>query len=171
MRRLIFIFLFSFSVHSQTVDSLLIPYVNEYIQQAKIHNVDVSKKLWELRYVKYKHMTRGLLGTYTGQDVLINDYYMDDYKLVRAVVYHEFGHVMGVKHLCGSCFYLMASAVGHINFSNMDDTEWEKYKTDYFNSIKNKNSLINTKIIKNGKNNRKTKRRPRQVECTDFRLE
>lgn len=155
MRGLILFLLFSCSVHSQTVDSLLIPYVEEYIQESEKHEVDVRKGLWGVRYIKLKPMKYGKLGTYTGKDVLINDYFTDDTKLMRAVIYHEFGHVMGLEHICKECYYLMSSAVGTIDFTNMGDDEWEKYKTDYYNSIKNKDNLINTKVIKNGKNNRK----------------
>ena len=60
----------------------------------------------------------------------------------------------------------MSSALGHVDYPNMSDEEWGTQKTNYFNSIKNIDNLINTKVIKNGKYNRKE----RSTFCTEFRL-
>lgn len=154
MRGLIFILLFSISVQSQEIDSLLVPYVDEYIQSANDYEIDVRSKLWGLRSIRYEGLKTGYLGIYVLDDVLINRIYIGDSLMTRAILYHEFGHVMGLEHLCKQCYLIMSATADHMDFGNMDNEEWERYKRMYYRNIIEQNNLIKSKVIKNGKNNR-----------------
>ena len=158
--RILLLFLLIFnSLQSQEIDSTLVPYVEEYIKEAEKYDIEVKSKIWELEYIKYDDLPYNKLGTYTGNGILLNKIQAYHPKLIRAVFYHEMGHVIGLPHMCKECPYLMSAFVGQISFGAMDDDEWEYYKKIYFYQIKQYEGLIKVKIEKNGKTNRERTKR------------
>lgn len=147
-------------VHPQKIDSLLLPYVNEYVSHAKEYGLDVNTKIEKLDFIRIKKLKSDHLGYYDGRGIGIAQLDSSKTKLLRAVFYHEMGHVFGLPHVCASeCPFLMATAIYTDIYSDMDEKTWRDYTHTYFHSIINNNKLIQTKVIINGKNNRKNPRR------------
>lgn len=89
---------------------------------------------------QYTDLGNHLLGTQNGTQIRVNSRYRNHPKLMRAVFYHEIGHLIGLDHLCEVCPFIM-SAQNVLYYDEMTDEQW-KYQLDvFFGMIKEKNII------------------------------
>ena len=116
------------------VDSVLIPFVNEFVEDCKKYKLDYSSiyTLDSIYVVDFK--TREILGLCTDDNcfVMISNAPMNDWNK-RLLVYHELGHcVLGFEHRCSldGGLLIMNPIINIVDTTKCQP--WNEMKKDFF---------------------------------------
>lgn len=130
MRKLILLlFLSTFCSFSQTlkIDHSLEPYVIEFIIEAQSRDLQVIDRIMELDSISIYPIVGGS-AVYTEKVIMIHPLTMENQYKIRATLYHELFHHLGLSHCHNSCTHLMgANYPFNFNyFIYVDDELWQE---------------------------------------------
>jgi hypothetical protein len=150
MKKLIFILLTIITVSCcKTIEKPLIEIdlplwgvVNEFVADAEEAGVNATILRDSLSYIVLMPLDANLYGVYTpkNRQVSINYWAIKDKYILRKVIYHELGHVLGLKHdVIGIMATNQSPAKIHNKYCPDDNpvglVNWELHKTVLFRKI------------------------------------
>lgn len=110
----------------------LSPYFDEFIEDCKAHGIKYDHA-YCLKYVGYMSTVTGDNGytDYTDRVIRINTRLLEDTVGLKFVLYHEFGHWLGLRHSKG----IMQTSYGSSDSLEVANN-WDDLREEYFNSLK-----------------------------------
>jgi len=124
------------------VDHLLWETVNQFVEDAENMGVDTDVLKDSLDYVVVMPLSEFLYGVYTpkNKQVSINMFVLKDSIILKKVLYHELGHVLGLEHDKSG---IMATRLSPSSIHNkycpdhnlFGELNWELHKVIFFNKI------------------------------------
>jgi len=137
--KIIFILLFTLSVFGQT-ESRMDSIKNEFIEDSFRYDVNMKPYLDVIQEIKIKKLNKHILGNYSNGVIQLNTSYLSgNRRLLKAVFYHEVGHLIGLEHLCEVCPFIM-SAHNRIDFETITKKEWEYQLSVFYGMIQELNN-------------------------------
>lgn len=138
--------------HEIIIDSRLAPYVNEFIEDCKLRNINIDRYLRkvDMIYVGDNPYDRdAIIGYWFNRTntIQISPKIIGDTVQLKATVYHELGHALfGFQHICGVPNLIMNSV------STVEDIQyfkdyWDCAVDEFFNYKDYKDYLCNRKNI------------------------
>lgn len=125
------------------VDPILWVTVQEFISDARNNGVDPSVLNDSLSYITILPLNDNLYGIYTpkNRQVSVNVFVPLDKYILRKVIYHELGHVLGLEH---DVHGLMATGLMPLQIHNkycpshnpVGEENWELHKIIFFRKIR-----------------------------------
>ncbi len=107
---------------------------NEFIEDAFRYDVNMKPYLDKINQIKIIKLSDNILGNYSNGTIKINNQYSYNRELLKAVFYHEVGHLIGVDHMCEVCPYIM-SAQNVLDYDEMTNEQWEYQLSVYFGMV------------------------------------
>lgn len=124
------------------VDYLLWETVNQFVEDAENMGVDTDVLKDSLDYVVVMPLSEFLYGVYTpkNKQVSINMFVLKDSIILKKVLYHELGHVLGLEHdKIGIMATRLAPSAIHNQYcpdhNTFGNENWELHKLVFFNKI------------------------------------
>lgn len=155
---LVWLFLFLGCKPTQQVAEPLQPYLDEFVREASIRNINVNRTIkkrlekmdifsdttivFEHRFSKSDtlNLGKGTVG-FTTEDyknIFVLDSVLKDTLKTRIVVFHELGHFLSKSshHCCGSCYKIMSAYVPFDASVFKNEELWNLMLNDFFHNLK-----------------------------------
>lgn len=111
----------------------LVPYFDQFIEDCKAHGIKYDHA-YCLKYIGYMESCTGDNGhtDYTERVIRINACLLEDTVGLKFVLYHEFGHWLGLRHGKG----IMKESYGSCDSVEVADN-WDALREQYFERLNN----------------------------------